>query len=411
MDFPGSRSLTPPPAGDSPDRCARTGATRTHRADRCDHGPRDQAPPDDDGTARERRSGRHGARAGGRRGFRARSAQRGFGATLGWTALGAVLPGSAFLAAGRRRLGAVTLLVFALVVGGLIWLATAGRRTAVRLAVDTEWLLWTAVAVGIGTLLWAVVIVAGYRMLAAPGTSRGRHVLGSLVVLLLVAAVALPAVAFGQVALAQRGLVGERVRRGPRVGHRRRDPGPLRDQGAGERPPARRRRRRGPGRRPHRHRHRGQHRHRDGRDDALQPAAQPRGPALPGRQSAGRGLPRRLRRRLRESESLLNAVYRNGPAEHPDVLGPHRRPGRGLPQARRRRGPRARPRLLRPGQPRRVQPPGRRPRRHHRERQLLRARSAASPTPGRCPTTTSRRARTSTWTAPGRSTSPAAGSA
>ena len=138
-----------------------------------------------------------------------RGRRRGFGATLGWTALGAVLPGSAFLAAGRRRLGAVTLLVFALVVGGLIWLATAGRRTAVQLAVDTEWLLWAAVAVGVGTLLWVVVIVAGYRMLAAPGTSRGRHVLGSLVVLLLVAAVALPAVAFGRVALAQRGLVGE----------------------------------------------------------------------------------------------------------------------------------------------------------------------------------------------------------
>ncbi|MSW64695.1 MAG: LytR family transcriptional regulator, partial [Actinobacteria bacterium] len=61
---------------------------------------------------------------------------RSFGRAAGLTVLGALVPGTGLLAAGWRRTGAVVLAVFVVLLGGLAWLATAGRRTAVRAAVD-----------------------------------------------------------------------------------------------------------------------------------------------------------------------------------------------------------------------------------------------------------------------------------
>ena len=138
-------------------------------------------------------------RSPGRRQGQARS----FGSALGLTVLGALVPGTAFLAAGRRVLGVLTLLVFLLLLGGGAWLATGGRQAAVRAAVDTDRLLWIVAGIGLVALLWVVVVIAGYRMLLPAGTSRGRRVLGALVVALLVAAVAAPAVLAGRLASSQ----------------------------------------------------------------------------------------------------------------------------------------------------------------------------------------------------------------
>ncbi|UOY00649.1 hypothetical protein [Blastococcus sp. PRF04-17] len=138
-----------------------------------------------------------------------RRAPRSFAAALGLTALGALLPGTAFLAAGRRRLGVLTLLAFLALVGGGVWLATGGRRTLVRSAVDTDRLLWIVGGVVLVSLLWAVVVISGYRMLVPPRSSRGHHVLGALVVLVLVVAVAAPAVFVSRLAFTQRELIAE----------------------------------------------------------------------------------------------------------------------------------------------------------------------------------------------------------
>ena len=218
------------------------------------------------------------------------------------------------------------LLLFALVVGVVVWLVTGGWQTAFRLALDTRWLLGIAIAVGLGTLAWVAVIVAGYRMLAEPGTTRGRHVLGSVVVLLLVVAVALPAVYVGQVLLAQRGLVDGVFAEDRESATVEETPDPFGDQdrvnvlllgGDG-----------GEGR--------------DGvrtdtvivasiatatgettlfslprnLEDLPFPADSPLAEVYPDGFDAGS-----------ESESLLNAVYRNGPAAYPDVLGPTADPG------------------------------------------------------------------------------------
>ncbi|MBB3086930.1 LCP family protein [Geodermatophilus sabuli] len=155
-------------------------------------GPSRPLPPPPDGPVRTRRR-----------------EERRFRSALGWTVLGAVVPGTAFLAAGRRVLGAVTLLLFLTLVGGGVWLATAGRRTAVQIAVDSAWLGWVLGGVVAVALLWVVVVVAGYRMLLPRPTSGPRHVLGVVVVLALVAAITYPAYTAVQVAAAHRGLLDE----------------------------------------------------------------------------------------------------------------------------------------------------------------------------------------------------------
>ena len=132
---------------------------------------------------------------------------RSFGAALGWTVLGAVVPGTGFLAAGRRVLGAITLVAFLLLVGGGVWLATGGRRTAIRTAVDTSALLWVVAGIALVAVLWILVVVTGYRMLLPDRVGRGKHLLGAFVVLLLVAVIAAPAVLVGRLAATQRDLI------------------------------------------------------------------------------------------------------------------------------------------------------------------------------------------------------------
>ncbi|MGY1848672.1 MULTISPECIES: LCP family protein [unclassified Blastococcus] len=143
------------------------------------------------------------------RGARASGAvpRRGFGAALGWTVLGALVPGVALLAAGRRRLGAVVLTVFLLLAAAAGWLATGGQRFAARTLVDTDVLLWTTIGIGVLAALWIAVVVAGYRMLVPAGTSRGRRVAGGLVVAVLVVAIVVPAVFVGRLATTSRDLI------------------------------------------------------------------------------------------------------------------------------------------------------------------------------------------------------------
>jgi LCP family protein required for cell wall assembly len=250
---------------------------------------------------------------------------RGFPAVLLMTVLNAVLPGTAFLAAGRRRLGALVLAAFLLLLCAAAWLATAGQRTAARVAVDPAALTWVFGGVVVLGLLWMAVVVGGYRALLPPRTSRGRHVLGGVVVAALVAGVAYPVVTVGQVALAQRGLIDDVFadRESATVGDA---PDPFGDQervnvlllgGDG-----------GEGR--------------EGvRTDTVIVASvdtETGGTVL-------FSLPRNLQdlpfpegsplaevypdgfEGANEADSLLNAVYRTGPAWYPDILGPTDDPG------------------------------------------------------------------------------------
>jgi LCP family protein required for cell wall assembly len=258
-------------------------------------------------------------------GFR-RPRNRSFGAALGLTALGALLPGTAFLAAGRRLLGVLTLLVFLLFLSGGVWLATGGRRAAVRAAVDTDWLLWIVGGIGLLGLLWAVVVVAGYRMLLPTGTRRGRRIIGALVVALLVAAVAVPAVLASRLAFTQRDLIAGVFNDDGESATVVDTPDPFGDRdrvnvlllgGDGG----------------------------EGREGVRTDTVVVASIATETGETTLFSLPRNLENLPfppdsplaevyprgfeagKESESLLNAVYRNGPAAYPDILGPSDDPG------------------------------------------------------------------------------------
>ncbi len=253
---------------------------------------------------------------------------RGFGSALALTVAGTVVPGVAYLASGRRRLGAVVLVLFLLLVGGAVWLATGGRRDVVHLAVDSTALLWLIGGAVVLALLWLVVVVTGYRALLPRGTRGWQRALGGLVVLLLCAAVVAPAAAVVRIASAQRDLVDSVFDDGDSatVAQPTDTSVPFDgkdeinvlllggDGGAG----------------------------RQGvrtdtvivanvqvatgattlfslprnLEDLPFPADSPLAAIYPDGFEAGS-----------ESESLLNAVYRNGPADHPDVLGPTDDPG------------------------------------------------------------------------------------
>jgi LCP family protein required for cell wall assembly len=252
--------------------------------------------------------------------------RRGFGAALAWTVANTVVPGTGFLAAGRRRTGLAVLAVFLLLVGGGIWLVTAGRRTALRIALDTGELRWLLAGVVAVAVLWALAVVLGYRALLPRPSSGGRHAVGAVLVVALVAAVAYPAFLVGQFAVAQTGLIDEVFANDRQSATVVDESDPFGDQervnvlllgGDG-----------GVGR--------------EGvRTDTVVvasidtdtgdttlfslprnlenlpfPPDSPLAEVYPNGFEAGS-----------ESESLLNAVYRNGPAAYPDILGPTDDPG------------------------------------------------------------------------------------
>jgi LCP family protein required for cell wall assembly len=252
----------------------------------------------------------------------------GFGRALALTAAGTVLPGTGLLAAGRRRVGALVLALFVVLVGAAVYVALARQRNAVRVAVDSTALLWVVVAVAVLALAWVLVVVSSYRSLLPRGVRRWQRALGGFVVLLLSLAVVAPAVLVVQLATAQRNLVqsvfGDKdsatVQQAEDSAHPFAGKDAVNilllggDGGAG----------------------------REGvRTDTVIvahvvtatgqttlfslprnlenlpfPPGSPLAAVYPDGFEAGS-----------ESESLLNAVYRNGPAAHPDILGPTANPG------------------------------------------------------------------------------------
>jgi LCP family protein required for cell wall assembly len=251
-----------------------------------------------------------------------------FGRALGLTALGTLLPGTAFLAAGRRALGWSFLAALALLVAGGAWLATAGQEFAIRAAVSPSALLLVIVAAVGVAVVWALVIIAGYRMLAPATTTAAQHVVGGFVVALLALGVSVPAFEAAHLASVQRnlisGLFGDDVASATVPDTAAADPWGDRDRvnvlllgGDG-----------GDGRT-------------GVRTDTVIVASIDTNTGA----TTTFSLPRNLQELPfpedsplhevypdgfwagEESESLLNAVYRNGPAEHPDILGPTDNPG------------------------------------------------------------------------------------
>ncbi|WP_222194757.1 LCP family protein [Modestobacter italicus] len=257
-----------------------------------------------------------------------RHAASGFGPALGLTVLGAVVPGTAFLASGRRRLGAVVLTLFLLLLAGGVWLATVGWRDTIRFAVDSTALLWVIGGICVVALAWLAVVVTGYRAVLPRRVRGWQHAVGGLVVLALCLAVVVPAVWAVRIADAQRDLVDTVFADGDSATVT--DPADGRDL-FGDREELNVLLLGGDG---------GEGREGVRTDTVIVanvqletgattlfslprnleelpfPADSPLAEVYPDGFDAGS-----------ESESLLNAVYRNGPAWYPDILGPTDDPG------------------------------------------------------------------------------------
>jgi len=136
-----------------------------------------------------------------------RDRRGGFGRAVALTVAGAVVPGTALLAGGRRRLGAAVLAVFLLLVAAGAWVALEGRHGAVRLAFDSTALRWVAVAAAVVALAWIAAVVLGWSAVRPRPLRRWQRGVGGAVVVLLSLAVAAPAVQVVRLVDAQRDLV------------------------------------------------------------------------------------------------------------------------------------------------------------------------------------------------------------
>ena len=158
-------------------------------------------------TARTDRGGAS-ASAGGRHASQPHRAQSLLG-VLGLTALSTILPGSAFLALRRIKLGVIVLGVFLLLVGAAAYYASDRRQELIRMGVQSDLLRRLIIVLAVIFAAWALVVVAT-DVLSRPKTlSRAAHVVASAFTALMCALLAVPFFLGVSYASAQRGFIKE----------------------------------------------------------------------------------------------------------------------------------------------------------------------------------------------------------
>lgn len=145
---------------------------------------------------------------GGTRVRRERRRTKGLPGTMGWTVLGALVPGSGYLFSGRKVIGTVVLLAWLVVLGGgLYYLAGRGFRSAIEALVDPTVLKILAAVIAAGILVWAIVVLTSYRSVRPRERPRWHTAVGYLTALVVIAVGAVPASMAARVSLAQADLV------------------------------------------------------------------------------------------------------------------------------------------------------------------------------------------------------------
>lgn len=120
------------------------------------------------------------------------SDDRGFGASIGWTVLGAVVPGLGLVRGGRRIIGSLLIAAWVIVVGGVAGLAVTNRRMLTGLAANGDVLRGLAVALLVIAVFWVFSIGATHLILRPRGASWGQRAAGAGVVGLLSFAISAP---------------------------------------------------------------------------------------------------------------------------------------------------------------------------------------------------------------------------
>lgn len=132
----------------------------------------------------------------------------GYGRFLGLTALGTLLPGAGLVAAGRRRTGTVllTLLGLAVVTVLVAGLTVPSSRLA-SVAGDRERLALVGAVLAAVAVLWLLVAVVSHHLLEPRGLGTGRRLAGALVVVAVATTVLGPMAVASRYAFVQRDLV------------------------------------------------------------------------------------------------------------------------------------------------------------------------------------------------------------
>jgi LCP family protein required for cell wall assembly len=123
------------------------------------------------------------------------------------TLLGALFPGSGYLYAGRKALGAVILGIWLALLGGFAWYFGRDVHTAIDLAFDPTRLKVAALVLAVGVLVWVFVVLTSYRLVRPPARPRWHTAVGNSAVALLCLAVLVPAGLASRYAMAQADLV------------------------------------------------------------------------------------------------------------------------------------------------------------------------------------------------------------
>lgn len=125
-------------------------------------------------------------------GARRISDDRSFGASLGWTVLGAIVPGLGLVRGGRRIIGSLLIAAWVIVVGGIGGLAVTNRKLLLSFAVDPVLLRGTAIALLVIAVIWVFSVGATQLVLRPRGASWGQRAAGAGVVGVLSFVVAAP---------------------------------------------------------------------------------------------------------------------------------------------------------------------------------------------------------------------------
>lgn len=130
-----------------------------------------------------------------------------FAGVVGWTLLGSLVPGTGLIAAGRRGLGGVVLVITALFASAALTYAVIGDPKTLGLSLigKPDMLLYLAIAMVALVLAWAAIVIATHFALRRHSTlSTIQRVLCAALVTSLIGLVAVPTARAGSYALITR---------------------------------------------------------------------------------------------------------------------------------------------------------------------------------------------------------------
>jgi polyisoprenyl-teichoic acid--peptidoglycan teichoic acid transferase len=138
---------------------------------------------------------------------RTTSRRRSAFAALTIAVLGLLLPGTAYLAARRTKLGSTLIVLSLALYGGAAYVGLRKRDAVIGWALDPALLLWMIVGLVAVALTWIVVLITSYKMLRPLTAGPGSRLLGALVVGAVCFALTVSSATGAQTLMAQRGLV------------------------------------------------------------------------------------------------------------------------------------------------------------------------------------------------------------